>query len=97
MRTAATFFTVPQIGSTEAQMFRFMMGELAVCVFLAGLLGTAIVALFLTGYLMRYLALMAVALSLPVAAMLKTFILVPPTHPPIPLAPVRPVVAEYLP
>jgi hypothetical protein len=78
-------------------MFRFMMGELAVCVFLAGLLGMAIVALFLTGYLMKYLALMGVALLLPVTSMLKTLILAPPTQTPIPLAPARPVVAECLP
>ena len=78
-------------------MFRFMLGELAVCVFLAGLLGTAIVALFLTGYLMKYLALMAVALLLPVASMLKTLLLAPPAQPPIPLARVRPVGAECLP
>lgn len=56
-------------------MFRFMMGELAVCIFLAVLVGILVFMLFLTGYAIKHLAVLIFTLLLPFASMLKIMIL----------------------
>ena len=78
-------------------MFRFMMGELAVCIFLAVLVAIVVFTLVLAGYALKYLAVLAFTLLLPFASMLKVMLLRTATVPTGLLKRVEPLLVECRP